>query len=163
MDKNYNSIKIGIVLMLFVIKTSAQTVKGIDVSDYQGTINWTSVKNAGITFAFAKATEGITVTDSQFSNYMTNGEAADVYMGAYHFAHPDNNSTISGAISEANHFLSVAQSYIKTCQMPPVLDYELDVSSSMSWSVQAQWVEAWCNTVQNATGIVPIIYSGNVF
>src|ERR1700749_34463 len=46
--------------------------------------------------------------------------------------------------------------------MPPVLDYELDVSSSMSGSVQAQWVEAWCNTVQNATGIVPIIYSGNV-
>lgn len=140
--------------------TSAQTIKGIDVSNYQGTINWVSVKGAGITYAYAKATEGLTITDSQFSNYITNGEAAGVYMGAYHFARPDNHPTIQGAIDEANHFLSVAQSSIQTCQLPPALDYETDVSATLSYSFQAQWIQAWCNTVQTATGIVPIIYTG---
>ena len=41
------------------------TVKGIDVSHYQGTVNWPKVKAAGIKFAFAKATEGMTWIDPQ--------------------------------------------------------------------------------------------------
>jgi len=132
---------------------------GIDVSSYQGTINWTQVKAAGITYAWAKATEGTTITDSEYSNNATNGVAAGVYMGAYHFAHPDDNGTTAGAIAEANHFLSVAQSHIVSCELPPVLDYETDVSGSMTGAQQVAWVEAWMNTVQTATGITPIIYT----
>ena len=159
--RNSVRIKIAVLAVLFSFQIIGQTIKGIDVSNYQGTINWTSVKNDGITYAFAKATEGKTITDSQFANYITNGKAAGVYMGAYHFAHPDNQPTIQGAIDEANHFLSVAQSSIISCQLPPALDYETDVSATLTYSFQAQWIQAWCNTVQNATGIVPIIYTGN--
>ncbi len=38
-------------------------IQGIDISHWQGSINWTSVKNSGKTFAFMKATEGTTYTD----------------------------------------------------------------------------------------------------
>ena len=46
----------------------AQRPLGIDVSSYQGsTINWTNVKSSGVSFAWAKATEGVTVTDGDFA------------------------------------------------------------------------------------------------
>ncbi|HEX4589452.1 MAG TPA: GH25 family lysozyme, partial [Gemmataceae bacterium] len=49
--------------------------KGIDVSDFQGSINWTSVKNSGISFAFIKATEGTTFTASTFATNWANSKA----------------------------------------------------------------------------------------
>ena len=147
-------------LILFVtigFCTKAQSIIGIDVSDYQSTINWTQVKAAGVTFAWAKATEGLTVTDAQYHNNAVNGVAAGVYMGAYHFAHPDTHTTTAQAIAEANQFLSVAQPYIVSCELPPVLDYE--VSSSLSWTAQTAWIQSWMNTVKTATGITPILYT----
>lgn len=150
-------VKITLLCLAATTLVKAQSILGIDVSSYQGTINWTQVKNAGYTFAWAKATEGLTTTDSQFSNNATNAPAAGVYFGAYHFAHPDTHTATADAVSEANHFLSVAQPYIISCQLPPVLDYE--VSTSLTWSQQTAWIQAWMTTVQNATGIAPIIYT----
>ena len=57
---------------------SAATVAGIDVSRYQGSINWTSVRNAGIEFAFIKATEGTSYKDSNFNSNYTNAYYAGV-------------------------------------------------------------------------------------
>ncbi len=130
---------------------------GIDVSSYQATINWTQVKAAGVTFAWAKATEGLTTVDADYHNNAVNGMAAGVYMGAYHFAHPDTHTTTADAIAEANHFLSVAQPYIMSCQLPPALDYE--VSTSLTNAQQVAWIQNWMNTVQSATGITPVIYT----
>jgi GH25 family lysozyme M1 (1,4-beta-N-acetylmuramidase) len=144
-------------LTFLSLSTTAQTILGVDVSSYQGTINWTQVKGAGYTFAWAKATEGLSVTDSQYKNNAVNGVAAGVYMGAYHFAHPDDNPTNADAIDEANYFLSVAGSYIVSCELPPVLDYE--VSTSLTSAEQTAWIQNWMNTVKTATGITPILYT----
>ncbi|MHB8260220.1 MAG: GH25 family lysozyme [Bacteroidia bacterium] len=136
---------------------------GIDVSHYQSPINWTQVAGGGVTYAWAKATEGTTYVDPDYTTNATSGVAAGVYMGAYHFAHPDTDPSTSGAVSEANHFLSVAQPYIIACELPPMLDYETDVSASMSGAQQTAWVESWMNTVYTATGIMPILYtSGSI-
>ncbi|HXC06213.1 MAG TPA: GH25 family lysozyme [Bacteroidia bacterium] len=140
---------------------SAQTILGVDVSSYEGTINWSQVKAAGYTFAFAKATEGVGLTDSYFVGNQVNGKAAGMVMGAYHFAHPENNT----AVAEANYFLGVAGPYIKSCYLPPVLDLEDPPSgpSLSTYFTSAQltaWVQTWMTTVQNATGIAPIIYIG---
>jgi lysozyme len=133
------------------------TNAGVDVSSYQGTINWAQVKAAGATFAWAKATEGLSITDADYHNNAVNGVAAGVYMGAYHFAHPDENPTNADAIAEANYFLSVAQPYIVACELPPVLDYE--VSPSLTWAEQATWIQNWMTTVKTATGITPALYT----
>lgn len=141
--------------------SSAQTILGVDVSSYEGTINWVSVKSAGYTFAFAKATEGIGLTDSYFTSNEVNGTAAGMIMGAYHFAHPENNT----ATAEANYFLSVAGPYIKACHLPPVLDLEdpstgPGLSTFFTSAQLTSWVQLWMSTVQSATGIAPIIYIG---
>ena len=83
-------------------------------------------------------------------------------MGAYHFARPDKNR--NSAVSEANHFLSVAGSYILTGNLPPVLDLENpDVSINLELlftrAELTAWVQTWLATVQNATGKAPIIYT----
>src|SRR5262245_40181704 len=54
-------------LTVAVLPASAATTNGIDVSHFQGTINWTSVHNAGTQFAYMKATEGTTFKDPSFN------------------------------------------------------------------------------------------------
>ncbi|MEO6884089.1 MAG: GH25 family lysozyme, partial [Bacteroidia bacterium] len=149
-----------IVVALLSINVNAQTILGIDVSSYQGTVNWTQVKSAGITFAYAKASEGVSITDAYFTSNQINGTSAGVVMGAYHFARPEDNT----AIAEANHFVSVAGPYIKSCYLPPVLDLEDPPSGPaletfFSSSQLTAWVQAWMKTVYDSTGIEPILYT----
>src|SRR5262245_3801053 len=60
-------------------------LNGIDVYNGDGAVNWTTVKNSGISFAFAKATEGVDFVDARFTTNMQNAKAAGVYIGPYHF------------------------------------------------------------------------------
>jgi GH25 family lysozyme M1 (1,4-beta-N-acetylmuramidase)/subtilase family serine protease len=136
----------------------SQTILGIDVSHYQGTINWNLVSASGKTFAYAKATEGMTYTDPNFYTYMANGVNAGLIMGAYHFARPDNNT----AIQDANNFISAASAYIGPGFLPPALDIEdtpNNLQTSYSPSQLTAWVQQWMTTVENATGVTPIIYT----
>src|SRR6266567_3319829 len=76
--------------------TLAQRPLGTDVSHYQGTINWTTVKNAGITFAWAKATESTGYTDPYYTNNQINAKAVAIPIGGYHFARPSSNPNLTG-------------------------------------------------------------------
>jgi lysozyme len=62
-------------------------VSGIDVSRYQGDIDWDSVHNAGVRFAWIKATEGGDRVDEKFARNWAMAKAAGVPRGAYHFAY----------------------------------------------------------------------------
>jgi parallel beta-helix repeat protein len=132
-------------------------VKGIDVSYYQGVINWTKVSAARYKFAFAKATEGDNrppvIIDPQFITNMNNGRNAGLLMGAYHFAHPEANN----AADEARFFISVARPYLRGGYLRPALD--LERGSSLGKELLSEWVHLWMETVENETGVEPIIYT----
>src|SRR5689334_20590156 len=66
----------------------AATVEGVDVSDFQGAINWSSARGAGIRFAFVKATQGTYNTQSHFAGNWSGMKSAGVIRGAYHFFDP---------------------------------------------------------------------------
>jgi autotransporter-associated beta strand protein len=144
----------------------AQRPLGIDVSDYQGSsINWTSVKGAGIVFAWTKATEGASgqyVSQASFTINENNGKAAGVYMGAYHYCHPEQNTPAA----EASYFWSVAGNYIKAdgVTLMPMLDVEGSAfSGNVGASSISDWVNQWCtDIVQDAANagvaIKPTIY-----
>src|SRR5882672_1419448 len=104
------------------VRLLAQRPLGIDVSHWQGTINWSSVAGAGITFAWAKATEGASTSDAYFVNNAVNAKAAGVPIGAYHYAHSELNTPAA----EAANFWSVAGAYIKGDgkSLMPMLDME---------------------------------------
>lgn len=141
-------------------RACAQRPPGIDVSSHQGSINWSGVKSAGIVFAWAKATEGVTVNDGDFVANENNGKSVGIYMGAYHFAHPNLNSPGS----EASHFWGVAGPYIKSDgkTFMPMLDMEV-FSGIVGASSYSDWANQWCNAiVSDASGqgvrIKPCIY-----
>ncbi len=140
----------------------AQRPLGIDVSDNNGSgINWSSVKSSGVTYAWAKATEGGSVIDGDFTSNESNGKAAGLYMGAYHFAHPDDNSPGT----EAGWFWGEAGGYVKADgkTIMPTLDFET-FSGLVGASSYSAWANSWCDTIVNDAGannvtIRPVIYS----
>src|ERR1700744_1853820 len=111
LEKNTRRVITAAIGASFLFGTSqlnAARPLGIDVSSYQGaSVNWTSVKSSGVTFAWAKATECTGLTDADFAINEAHGKAAGVYMGAYDFAHPNLNTP--GA--EAAYFWSKAGTY----------------------------------------------------
>ncbi len=153
------------VALVFAPKSAhAQRALGIDVSSYQGSgVNWSSVHGAGISFAWVKATEGVNITDADFTINESHGKSAGVAIGAYHFAHPASDSPGS----EASHFWSVAGGYInadgKTFQ--PMLDMEV-FSGVVGASSYSAWANDWCNDIVSdgaGTGVKlrPAIYSSS--
>ncbi|MCX6199292.1 MAG: GH25 family lysozyme [Bacteroidetes bacterium] len=138
----------------------AQTILGIDVSHYQGSINWTQVAASGKVFAWVKSTEGVTYNDPNYTTYMSGGTSAGVVMGVYHFARPESNT----AVDEANHFLAMSSSSIGVGFLPPALDLEDPptgpaLTSYFTSAALTAWAQTWLTTVQNATGITPVIYT----
>ncbi|MEY2407722.1 MAG: hypothetical protein QOF48_392 [Verrucomicrobiota bacterium] len=137
---------------------------GIDVSSYQATINWSSVAGAGISFAWAKATEGTGYQDAYFVGNQINGKAAGVLMGAYHYARYDLHSGTTGATAEANYFWNFARNYIQGDgkSLMPMLDVEASPAGYTPAGLAA-WINQWCQTVVAnafAAGITvkPVIY-----
>jgi GH25 family lysozyme M1 (1,4-beta-N-acetylmuramidase) len=143
-------------------------VQGIDVSHYQGAINWSSVKNAGIQFAFCKATEGVDFVDSRFTANMSGAIAAGIPIGPYHFARPDSFKTNPlDPVNEANDFVDAIQSYYNGASLVlrPVLDLETlsgQASVSAEKAFLSDWTRDFAGVVETRLGVKPIIYvNGN--
>lgn len=142
----------------------AQYINGIDVSNYQSSANWTSIKNAGISFAFCKATEGVDFVDPSFNNHMNGANAAGVYIGPYHFGRINSNTANpNDAIDEANDFVdAIAPYYAQGGNfLRPVLDVENTPGLSTIAANRAyisEWVRDFSGIVQTRLGLQPIIY-----
>ena len=143
-EDNYTNSKRG-------VPASGPTVEGIDVSVYQGTINWTSVKNAGKYFAFARVSNGTSIIDSTFNQNWNGMKSAGVYRGAYQFFRPGQDVT-----AQANLMLSKIGT-MANGDLPPVIDVE--VTDGVSGSVIVERVKTWVSIVRVATGRNPIIYT----
>jgi lysozyme len=139
--------------------TNATTghLEGIDVSHWQGTVNWTKVAAAGKSFVFIKATESTTYTDPQYATNRAGAQSAGLWTGAYHFARPD--ATANDAILEADHFVATVR--LGRGDLLPVLD--LEQSGGLSVSALQSWAAAWLGEVSKKLGIRPMIYSSPYF
>lgn len=92
-------------------------VWGVDVSSYQGEVNWATLREQGVDFAFCKATEGSGTVDSCFPKNWENAQNAGVLVGAYHFFSYD-----SPGETQAENF--IAQVPVTAGALPPVVDIE---------------------------------------
>lgn len=101
---------------------------GIDVSYYQGEVDWQNVENDGIDFAMIRASYG-TTTDTQFVNNMRNIAQTSLGVGAYHFCYA---TTAEEAREEANYFLNQISPYKFSYPVAIDLEYEplLNLSST---------------------------------
>ncbi|KAI0764562.1 glycoside hydrolase family 25 protein [Trametes elegans] len=134
--------------------------KGIDISSYQGTVNFNTAKANGIAFVYIKATEGTTYTDAYFSSHYTGATNAGLIRGAYHFAHP---SSSSGA-TQAKYFLAHGGGWSKDgITLPGALDIEYNPNGAecygLSASAMVSWIKDFSNTYHSSTGVYPVIYT----
>ncbi len=130
--------------------SKSEQARGIDVSHYQGLVDWSQVRQAGMTFAFAKATEGLNTVDAMFGTNWPAIAAAGMLRGAYHFFHPEED-----AGAQAAHYLTVVGA-LAAHDLPPVLDVETTngVSTTVLWTGVTTWLE----TVAQETGRKPMLY-----
>jgi len=138
----------------------AATTPGIDVSHYQGAINWTSVRNAGIQFAFIKATEGTSYKDPRFNTNYVAAYNAGVIRGAYHFALPDRSS---GAV-QANYLASNGGAWSADSRtLPAALDLEGNPYGAYCYgktqAAMRTWISDFLNTYRSRTGRHAVIYT----
>lgn len=95
----------------------------IDVSKFQGNIDWKKLKNAGVEVAFLKTTQGIGYKDPDVSQDSLLAKTAGVKIGYYHFASLNDHDEVKDAQSEAKYFVSILKNLPKP-DMPLILDIE---------------------------------------
>jgi len=134
-------------------------IHGIDVSYYQGKIDWPKVKemtedDVKISFAFIKATEGLLLVDPYFKRNWREAPKAGLICGAYHFFRPKKSGK-----AQAKFFLQVAN--IEKGDLPPVVDIEaLDGVSPSKMRLE---LSDFLTYVEMKTKVRPIIYTGLKF
>jgi lysozyme len=93
-------------------------LRGIDVSHYQGTIDWPSVAGDDVAFAYIKASEGVNARDRQFARNWKGARQMGLQVGAYHYF-----IFCRSARAQAHNFLAVAPRPAST--LPPAVDLEI--------------------------------------
>jgi GH25 family lysozyme M1 (1,4-beta-N-acetylmuramidase) len=145
---------------------------GTDVSSYQATVDWPAVRNDGVSFAWAKCTEGTYYYDAYFTANEVNARSAGVLVGAYHYARPSADPGTNGADTEAAYFWSKASNYVTSGggYLVPMLDWEdvyvTNAGLNFTAAQLSAWVNQWCNDVSNyarTSGLVvrPVVYTGS--
>lgn len=121
--------------------------KGVDVSAQQGTVNWSAVKNSGISFAILRAGYGdeISQADSSFSTNYSGAKAAGLKVGAYYRSYALDETD---AVKEADVCLSILKG--KTLDYPLFLDIEEDSQYKLSNEKVSSIAAAFCKTVAAA-------------
>jgi lysozyme len=133
-------------------------IAGIDVSHYQGNIDWLSLeRQPDINFVYIKVSEGAHHTDSKFFYNWLEAQKSKLLYGGYHFFKPDVDSK-----HQARWFLQNIN-FLKSMNgiLPPVLDVE--VLGKLSKEDLIKEVEQWLNLVESETKCKPLIYTNYNF
>jgi lysozyme len=130
-------------------------VKGVDVSSYQGQIDWQELSDENISFAFMKATEGSSFVDKNFAYNFQEAQKTHLAVGAYHFFSYD-----SPGQTQAENFIETVQPY--DGMLPPVIDLEFygdkEVNPPTREYVDNQ-LKAMLQALEKHYGQKPIIYA----
>lgn len=134
------------------------TYKGIDVSFYQGNIDWNKVKAAGIKFAILKAggSDSGFYVDKTFSTNYYRAKDAGIAVGAYYFAGPYFQGKAAGK-ADAERFLHIIKG--KKFEYPLVIDIEAQQISRKARTTDA--AIAFCETLERA-GYYAMIYASDI-
>lgn len=129
-------------------------VIGVDVSHYQGVIDWDALAASGHDFAFIKATEGRELTDDAFTANWALAGRTGMRRGAYHFFRPE----VSPDAQALNFFASVE---LRPGDLPPVIDVE--DRGKLSAVQLVTRVKQLAQMLELRYGVKPIIYTGQNF
>lgn len=131
-------------------------VHGIDISRYQGDIDWGRVRGSGVSFAFIKATEGGDHADPNFNRYWAEAAQARIPRGAYHYFYFCRSGT-----EQARWFMANVPR--ERGALPPVIDLEWTASKTCPFRPPAHEVlreaKIFKDILHRHYGQRPIIYT----
>ena len=140
-------------LQAFASVANATILYGVDVSKWQYSINWSSVKSA-VDFAIIRSSYGSDGYDDYFTANQSAARSVGILRGYYHFAYPYYNTPEE----EANHFVSV----VGTLQRGEImcLDYEPGDNVKENTSISTiDWCKRFLDRVYSLTGVKPYLYT----
>ncbi len=105
------------IILLNGLSAGKFDIKGVDVSSYQGDIDWSILASQNISFAFIKATEGSSFVDENFANNFEGAQKTSLAVGAYHFFSYDSEGK-----TQAENFINAVVPF--EGMLPPVIDLE---------------------------------------
>ncbi len=129
-------------------------VRGIDVSNHQGDIDWQKVSGSDVRFAYIKASEGGDFVDKRFQQNWREAKRAGLPVGAYHYF----TQCKSGA-EQARNFIAVVPR--EKGSLPPVLDAEQLApceTASPAFDLRTE-LGAFLDAVETHFGCRPLIYT----
>ena len=147
-----------VAISAFVLHVSAisadtdEVFSGIDVSVYQGDIDFEQVKNSGIEIVYIRAGYGFSVTDPKFEENYTNATKAGLKCGAYYFVTARNTEQ---AYLQATRFAELISG--KTFVARPAMDFE-EFGSLGKNGINIVGL-AFMQKLRELTGIVPMLYT----
>lgn len=137
------------------VVTAETYLAGVDVSKYQGDIDYQLVAETGVSFVFIKATEGITYQDQNFLSNFSGFDDVDLVVGAYHFyeSNDDPNEQLDKFITTVGDLSG---------HFPPVIDVETlhDIENAATLSND---LVAFAEGLEAYYGSKPILYSSKSF
>lgn len=135
------------------VTSAGNIAKGIDVSKYQGTINWSQVAASGIKFAFVKVGSTYSGMDPTFPYNMTQAQANGIKTGAYIYSYATNTEMAALEAQLVIQWLSAYQ-----VSMPVVFDIEDACHKNLSAAEINSIINTFCVLV-DAAGYYPVVYS----
>lgn len=132
---------------------------GIDVSEYQGQIDWKHIETIDghipVSYVLIRATAGKDRPDYRFAENWKAAREEGIVRGAYHFFRPNENS-----IEQADLFIKTVK--LRRGDLPPVLDIE-QLPKTQSIDSLRKGLKRWLNRVEVHYGVKPIIYTGEKY
>lgn len=139
-----------------VLENHKGKVIGIDVSEFQGKVDWEEVEildeKYPVHFVFIRATAGNNRVDRQFRKNWEGAKENKIMRGAYHYYRPNENS-----IEQADLFIKTVK--LQKGDLPPVLDIE-KLPKNQSLDSLKVGLKRWLTKVEKHYQVRPIIYSG---
>jgi GH25 family lysozyme M1 (1,4-beta-N-acetylmuramidase) len=132
--------------------------RGIDVSKWQGNIDWNRVKASGVDFAILRAGYGSVSSqkDPTFEDNYQNAKAAGIPVGAYHYSYAKD---IAGAKREAQTFLEWIKG--KQFEYPVVFDMEESATYNLGRNTVSEIIKTFCSIVEAAGYYVSVYTNKN--
>lgn len=139
-----------------VLENHKGKVIGIDVSEFQGKVDWEEIEileeKYPVQFVFIRATAGNDRVDRRFKENWNGAKENKIMRGAYHYYRPNENS-----IEQANLFIKTVK--LQKGDLPPVLDIERLPKNQPLDSLK-KGLKRWLSKIESHYQVRPIIYTG---
>lgn len=134
-----------------LINGALDIIQGIDISHWNGHVDFEAVKNAGFKFVISKATEGLSSVDPFFARNWSETKAHGLIRGAYHFFHPSMDP-----VAQFAHYQKTVGN-IEAGDFGPILDFE--TANGETRDICINRGADWMNAAEAAYNRLPMFYS----